>query len=202
MARRRSGLPQRKTGLREYRDVCWVSTEGTTERDYLQMEVFKGSAKAVKFPQNVHPNRHNPAAVLKRFEKALRENDFRKSDEAWLVIDIDEWDGSEIAALLEWETRDPRHHLAVSNPKFELFLLMHYEKANGCTTPEKVDVALRKYWPGYDKRISRTHFSGDQIGQAVENAKSKRASCKEALPAAGMTDVYKLVERLLPVNDG
>lgn len=35
MARRRSGLPQRKTGLREYRDVCWVSTEGTTERDYL-----------------------------------------------------------------------------------------------------------------------------------------------------------------------
>ena len=166
------------------------------------MEVFKGSAKAVKFPQNVHPNRHNPAAVLKRFEKALRENDFRKSDEAWLMIDIDEWDGSEIAALLEWEARDPRHHLAVSNPKFELFLLMHYEKANGCTTPEKVDVALRKYWPGYDKRISRTHFSDGQIRRAIENAKYKRASCKEDLPAAAMTDVYRLVERLLPVNDG
>lgn len=69
MARRRNGLPQRKTGLREYRDVCWVSTEGTTERDYLHADAFKGSPKAVKFPQNVHPNRHNPSAVLKRFEK-------------------------------------------------------------------------------------------------------------------------------------
>ncbi len=129
----------------EYRSVCWVSAEGTTERDYLGMAVFKGSSVSVRFPKNTHPNRHNPATVLKRFEKALRENDFRAGDEAWLVVDVDDWSEDEFGELIAWEAADSRHHLAVSNPKFELFLLMHFEKGNGCTTPEKVDAALKKH---------------------------------------------------------
>lgn len=163
MARRKGGLVPRKTGIREYRSVCWVSAEGATERDYLGMTVFKGSSVSVRFPKNTHPNRHNPAAVLKRFEKALRENDFRSGDEAWLVVDVDDWSKDEFRELLAWEAADSRHHLAVSNPKFELFLLMHFEKANGCTTPEKVDAALKKHWPRYAKRVTPTQFSAKQV---------------------------------------
>ena len=33
----------------------------------------------------------------------------------------DEWDDAEFAELLAWAKVDPRHHLAISNPKFELF---------------------------------------------------------------------------------
>ena len=55
---------------------------------------------SVRFPKNTHPNRHNPAAVLKRFEKALRENDFRAADEAWLVVDVDDWGEAELAELV------------------------------------------------------------------------------------------------------
>ena len=57
----------------------------------------------MRFPKNTHPNRHNPAAVLKRFEKALRENDFRAADEAWLVVDVDDWGEAELAELLAWQ---------------------------------------------------------------------------------------------------
>lgn len=71
MARKKGGLAARRTSVREYRDVCWVSAEGTTERDYLGMAAFKGAPVSVRFPKNTHSNRHNPAAVLKRFEKAL-----------------------------------------------------------------------------------------------------------------------------------
>ena len=74
---------------------------------------------------------------------------------------------------------------------------MHFEKANGCTTPEKVDAALKKHLPRYDKRVPRTQFSAKQVCGAVENAKAKRASCKAALPAPGMTDAYPLVEKIL-----
>lgn len=196
MARRKGGLVPRKTNVRDYRSVCWVSAEGTTERDYLGMAAFKGAPVSVRFPKNTHPNRHNPAAVLKRFEKALRENDFRAGDEAWLVVDVDDWSEDELVELLAWQAADDRHHLAVSNPKFELFLVMHFEKANGCTTPEKVDAALKKHWPRYAKRVSPTQFSSRQVRGAVENAKAKRASCKAMLPAPGMTDAYLLVERL------
>ncbi len=197
MARRKGGLAPRKTNTREYRSVCWVSAEGTTERDYLGMNVFKNSPVSVRFPRNTHPNRHNPATVLKRFEKSLRENDFRSGDEAWLVVDIDEWGEAEFKELLAWKYADERHHLAVSNPKFELFLVMHFEKVNGCTTPEKVDAALKKHWPRYAKRMSPTQFSAKQVRAAIENAKTKRASCKAALPAPGMTDAHLLVEKIL-----
>lgn len=100
MARKKGGLAARRTSVREYRDVCWVSAEGTTERDYLGMAAFKGAPVSVRFPKNTHPNRHNPAAVLKRFEKALRENDFRAGDEAWLVVDVDEWSGRSSPSFL------------------------------------------------------------------------------------------------------
>uniref|UniRef100_UPI003BA9B617 RloB domain-containing protein n=1 Tax=Collinsella aerofaciens TaxID=74426 RepID=UPI003BA9B617 len=177
--------------------MCWVSAEGTTERDYLGMAVFKDAQVSVKFPKNTHPNRHNPAAVLKRFEKALRENDFRAGDEAWLVVDVDDWDEDEFEELLAWKVADDRHHLAVSNPKFELFLVMHFEKANGCTTPEKVDSALKKHLPRYAKRVSTMQFSAKQVHDAIANAKAKRVSCKAVLPAPGMTDAYLLVESIM-----
>lgn len=197
MARRKGGLTPRRTNVRNYRSVCWVSSEGTTERDYLGMTVFKDAPVSVRFPKNTHPNRHNPAAVLKRFEKALRENDFRAGDEAWLVVDIDDWDETEFEDLLAWQAADGRHRIAVSNPKFELYLVMHYEKGNGCTTPEKVDVTLKKHWPRYAKRIAPTQFSAAQVRAAIENAKAKRASCRAVLPAPGMTDAYLLIEKVL-----
>ncbi len=75
--------------------------------------------------------------------------------------------------------------------------LIHFEKANGCTTPEKIDAVLKKHWPRYAKRVPPTQFSVKQVRSAVENAKSKRASCKAVLPAPGMTDVHLLVERIL-----
>lgn len=197
MARRKNDTLKRNVSTRKYRDVCWVSAEGKTEKDYLSMEAFRGVGVSVKFPKDTHPSRRNPAAVLKRFQKVLRENDFRKGDDAWLVIDVDEWSEDELAVLLEWEGKDRRHHLAISNPKFELFLVMHFEKGNGCTTANEVDSRLKRYMPEYDKRLKPTQFSLEEIERAVENARLKRTSCDSAIPDAGMSDVYKLVDRLL-----
>lgn len=170
MARRtRKDTLKRRTGGREYRNVCWVSAEGQTEKDYLGMNVFKDSSVAVKFPKDIHPDRRNPAAVLKRFRKAMRTEDFRKGDEAWIVVDVDTWDEGEFAELLAWAESDPRHHLAISNPKFELFLVMHFERGNGCTTPQKVDGALKRHWLRYNKRVCGTRFSLDDVRKVTYN---------------------------------
>jgi hypothetical protein len=161
------------------------------------MAVFKGTDMSVRFPKDIHPDRRNPKQVLKRFQKAMRTEDFRKGDEAWIVVDVDDWNDAEFAELLAWAKSDPRHHLAISNPKFELFLVMHYERGNGCTTPQKVDAALKKNWPRYAKRISATHFTREQVETAIENARIKRAGCQDPVPAPGMTDVYLLVGKLI-----
>ena len=197
MARKRQDTLSRRTGTRKYRPVCWVSAEGQTERDYLRMAAFKDAPVSVRFPKDIHPGRRNPAQVLKRFVKAMREEDFRKGDEAWVVVDVDEWDESEFAGLLAWAKSDSRHHLAISNPKFELFLVMHFEKGNGCTTAPSVDAALKRHMSGYDKRLRRGQFSVEQVRTAAANARAKRAGCASDIPDPGMTDVFLLVESLI-----
>lgn len=199
MARRKDSLT-RRTGTRKYRPVCWVSAEGRTERDYLTMDAFRDSCKAIRFPKDIHPDRRNPAAVLKRFQKALRTEDFRAGDEAWVVVDVDEWDRREFEELLAWARKDDRRHVAISNPKFELFLVMHFEKANGCTTAPLVDAALKRHMPDYDKRLKRGQFSVEQVRAATANARTKRAGCASDVPDPGMTDVFLLVESL--IGDG
>ena len=127
----------------------------------------------------------------------MRTEDFRKGDEAWIVVDVDTWGDDEFAELLSWAASDSRHHLAVSNPKFELFLVMHFERGNGCTTPQKVDAALKRHWPRYGKRVSATRFSLDEVKLAIEVARTKRTGCQDAIPAPGMTDAHLLVGRLI-----
>lgn len=197
MAKRRNNTLKRKERCRDYRDVCWVSAEGHTERDYLDMDAFKSASMSVRYPENIHPHRRDPKEVLKRFQKAMAAQNFRKNDEVWLLVDIDTWNKEDIQDLLKWAKKDPRRHIAISNPKFELFLVMHFERGNGCTTPQAVDSALKKHMPRYDKRLSKTQFSRSEIEKAITNATTKRAGCKDVIPAAGMTDVHLLVSRLL-----
>lgn len=196
MGKRRNDTLLRRTGQRPYRPVCWVSTEGTTERDYFRMAVFKDARASVKYPKDVHPSRRNPTAVLKRLQKEIGSESLRKGDEAWIVVDVDNYEG-ELGDLLAWCDSHPGYHLAVSNPKFELFLVMHFEKANGCTTASKVDSTLNRYLPGYDKRLTPTQFSLEDVRNAVANARAKRASSAEVLPGPDVTDAFMLVESLL-----
>ena len=193
VSKRKENTLRRGTGSRSYRPVCWISAEGTTEKDYFQMSVFSGAAVSVKFVKDIHPSRRDPRSVLKRLKKALRDG-FRKEDVAWLVVDVDDWGAEALDKLSAWAKEDQRYHLAVSNPKFELFLVMHFGKGKGCTTSERVDAELKKYLPTYNKRLSPSQFSLLQVEGAVKNAYSKRRGCVAAIPDAGMTDVHQLVE--------
>lgn len=202
MGKRKNDSLGRRTGTRKYNPVCWISSEGQTEKDYFALDAIrKHSRFSVKHPQDIHPDRRNPRAVLKRFQKALRNEDFRAIDEAWIVVDVDEWDSDELGSLFTWASQDNRCHVAISNPKFELYLVMHFEKGNGCTTAPKVDAAIRRRMPGYDKRLKPGQFSEDQIRMAMENARAKRRGHREDIPAPGMTDVYQLVESLIGGNE-
>ena len=119
-----------------------------------------------------------PTAVLKRLQKEIGSKGLRTGDEAWVVVDVDDNEG-ELGDLLEWCDSHPGYHLAVSNPKFELFLVMHFERANGCTTAAKVDAALKRYMLGYDKRLTPTQFSLAEVKCAVENARAKACCLHE-----------------------
>ena len=161
------------------------------------MDVFKDSSYAIRFPKDIHPSRRNPEAVLKRFEKMLRGEDFRKGDIAWLVVDVDSYDETELQGLLKWESEDPRHHVAISNPKFELFLALHFGNASGCTTSASVDAELKKHMRQYKKRLNPRQFDRDVILAACDRSELRRRNGDSAIPDPGTTDAHKLVRQLI-----
>ena len=70
-----------------------------------------------------------PHSVLTRMKKYLESNvnKLSKNDQAWLVIDKDCWSDEQLDKLLQWTKEKKNHHLAVSNPNFEYWLLLHFE---------------------------------------------------------------------------
>jgi len=141
----------RKIGNRRYKRMVVISTEGIlTEREYFNMfntdrtvlhvKVLKGTAS-------------DPGNVLKRMKKFLKENPLQRKDQAWLVIDKDRWLDSQIQPLFDWSLTNDKYGFSLSNPKFEYWLLLHFEDATGIRSSRNCSERLERYLPGYDKQI-------------------------------------------------
>lgn len=187
---------KRKAPTRRYRKVFWIGAEGQTERDYFTGRSFQSSNVAVRFPGK-RSSQTSPGNVLKRFTRDLAKQTVRSGDELWLVVDTDEWTQRDFDELLRWMREDDARHLAVSNPKFELFLVMHFEPANVCTTAASVDSALKRHIPDYHKRLAANQFGEEQVRLAINHARARRQGDGGALPSAGNTDAYLLAEHIL-----
>ena len=102
---------------------------------------------------------HHAAAFVRRSQELF--------DEVWCVVDVDEFD---IDAAVT-EARRAGVTIAVSNPCFELWLLLHHAECRGYRAGyEDVVVRLKKHVPGYDKaRLAFTDYAAG-VGAAVRRA--------------------------------
>jgi hypothetical protein len=114
-------------------------------------------------------------------------------DDVWVVFDVDEFDVE--AAVTEASAR--RVTLAVSNPCFELWLLLHHHDCRshcaGCTD---VRQRLRKHMPQYDKaRLDFGRFSGC-VQDAIKRAQQLDPTGEDwrRNPSSG---AWRLVEQIV-----
>jgi hypothetical protein len=127
----------------------------------------------------------------------LREG-LKASDEAWLVVDKDNWSDQQLNQLSDWTTEASNRSLAVSNPKFEYWLLLHFEEGTKIGSKRECTDRLKTYLPDYDKSIDRSKFSFNMIRLAVERAKRRdNPPCALWPITLGGTTVYRLVESVL-----
>lgn len=168
-------------------------------------------------------NKSQPRQVLERMDNYLHSKKYIQQshvvdDEYWLVLDvdnhtdeyhIDEWN----SVLAECENKNYKY--AVSNPFFEVWLLLHYRDANDKdksfeVTPEKpyrktnhfatelksVGAPLK----GQGKKEPQAeHYSLDKIKDAIMRAEilhNKNKDFKE-LPQSFGSTVYILVENII-----
>ena len=115
---------RRPLGERRYRKLFVLRTEGSnTEPQYFGvLNSLVSNSHVVCLPGG---HASSPPQVLQHMEAYLAEETPKPPYEAWLVIDKDQWSNAQLALLNEWEQRESNHGLAISNPKYEYWLLLH-----------------------------------------------------------------------------
>jgi hypothetical protein len=142
-----------------------------------------------------------PTGVLKTIKNYIAASDMRKGDEAWLVIDKDQWKDEQIAELHRWSQEDPKYGLALSNPKFEYWLLLHFDDGSDVTSARICDDRLRHHLPHYDKSLGVLKITTDMINSAIQRAKRRNdPPCIDWPRTCGSTTVHILVEHILSAD--
>lgn len=188
---------RRPLGERRYRKLFVLRTEGSnTEPQYFGvLNSLVSNSHVVCLPGG---HASSPPQVLQHMEAYLAEETPKPPYEAWLVIDKDQWSNAQLALLNEWEQRESNHGLAISNPKYEYWLLLHFEDGNNVGSVQECSRRLRRYLPDYDKNIDSRIITPDRINDAIRRAKARHNSVPEEEPLPfGCTTVYELVEKVL-----
>ncbi len=191
---------KRKRGEKRYKKMFIIATEGDmTEPQYFSLFkttlIVKNTIVHIKCLKG--KDESSPSQVLKHMKNELENNDLIKTDEAWLVVDKDHWSNEQLDELFKWSQKKSNYGLAISNPKFEYWLLLHFEDGKNTSSSRVCSEKLEKCLPDYDKKIDARKFTRKSIEKAIERAKNRDAPPCKDWPRATGTTVYRLVEKIL-----
>jgi len=142
MRSRNSLMRERREAFRDARLIVIASEGKDTERIY-----FKALAKEYTNPRvHVHilerseaeQNNSSPEHVLKQLNDYKEQYALEADDELWLVIDKDRWTEAMLSRVATECSQEVAMHMALSNPCFELWLLLHLEDASSLTPEEQM----------------------------------------------------------------
>lgn len=188
---RRENSRRRRPPRRESRPlVLVVCGAECTERQYLAGLRDNSGSRAVDMV--IKQQAKAPVQVV-GYASNFAERSVEDFDEVWCVVDVDEFDMDPAIRA----ARQDGVKLAVSNPCFELWLLLHHEDCRR-TLPQCADVhrILKKYVSCHDKtRPDFAHFK-DGVARAVERAKvlDPEGTRHERNPS---TNVWRLIEKMM-----
>jgi hypothetical protein len=138
-----------------------------------------------------------PDQLVEHARNRCRSGEF---DEVWCVTDVDHYEreGSKVTAALALAAAgEPKINVAVSNPCFEFWLLLHHEDCSAhCADCGAVLRRLRNWVPAYDKArlVFRDYAGGVQRAVAQARALDPTGADHVRNPSTG---VWRLVTALL-----
>jgi hypothetical protein len=194
-----------------------IAAEGeSTEKIYFEAlrEYARNSRVHIKILERDEANRHNssPEYVFEQLTRYKSENPIEQDDELWLVIDKDRWTVKSIKTVAQRCVQDPTYHLALSNPCFELWLILHLidvsveseeEKAKMLHNPtegKNADKYLKRKIRALLGSYSEVHYAADQlvlhVAKAITRAQSLDEHKRARWPLGLGTRVYKLAQSI------
>lgn len=147
-------MRERYEAFRDARIIVIASEGKDTERIYFQALASEYANPRV----HVHilergedeQNNSSPEHVLKQLNDYKRDYSLEEDDELWLVIDKDRWTEAMLSHVAAECAQNDFMHMALSNPCFELWLLLHLVDATSLTSEEQ------EQWMKNDRSSRRT----------------------------------------------
>ena len=182
---RRAGASQRRrlprTGRTPQPRILVLCGAQRTEPDYLSALKREARSSGV----TIRSVGIDPARLVRHAKRLLLDGEF---DAAWCVVDKDEFD-LDSAARAARQSVD----LAVSNPCFELWLLLHHSVQAAYATCVQISERLATYVPTYDKsRLDFRHFKSS-VDTAIERARQLENQTDSPYPNPS-TGVWRLAD--------
>lgn len=181
-------------------NIIFIGIEGGDDqisKEAKYFDIFQG--EDVRFQLKVIPNkdgRSSPDQVFEHFKAQIDNEVTQEDDEYWLVVDLDRFEQHlrEVAA----NCIDADITLAVSNPCFEFWLLLHYEdpanEFGECRNVKPVYNQFAEADPNKSEGY-RAMFKS-RFQDAIERAKD-RDNPDERWPNQNGSRVYRIIERFV-----
>lgn len=161
-------------------------------------------------------NNSSPEHVYQQLNGHKKHFSLEEDDELWLVIDKDCWTESMLSEVSAKCVQDGMLHMALSNPCFELWLLLHLVDIHSLSNKEKEEWAanrktskrtdpllkkrLRKELGSYSESKYDTSLFLANVTKAIEQAKSLDTNPSDRWPQTLGTRVYLLAESIMNLN--
>ncbi len=211
----------RQGGFVDAEKLFVLSYEGeNTEKKYFQdfrtSKFFNNSGLIEIVPLKRPKDKgSDPFSVKKLLNEAKKEHGFKITDEFWLIIDRDDWETIHklnFDELVEECKKEKNFYLAMSNPCFEIWLVLHLKEISEFTDEEQkllfenskvgrknyIDIVLGQLQGdnrGYNK-IPNPRIFLPLTKTAVERAKLID-NLNQDYPKSLGTHLYKLIEKLI-----
>lgn len=187
----------RPHATRAYRKIFLIAVEGEkAEIDYLNM--FKKDPTLMLSIKCLNcKNGAEPQNILEQMQKFLAEIEPLKTDEIWLVADKDQWTYEQLFELYQWTQQCESRHFVLSNPKFEYWLLLHFEEGYDILSSADCDAKLKQHIPNLSDEVNANIFTRERIENAIIQAKKRNDPEFEDWPRNTGTTVFRLIESLL-----
>ena len=217
MRSRNSLMRERQEAFRDARLIVIASEGKDTERIY-----FKALAKEYTNPRvHVHilergedeQNNSSPEHVLKQLNDYKEQYDLEADDELWLVVDKDRWTDAMLSHVATECTQEIFMHMALSNPCFELWLLLHLvdvtslspeeqqqwleNRRNSRRTDPYLKMRLRQEMGSYHEAAYDVQMLIVHVEEAIERAKALDKNPADRWPQTLGTRVYLLAESVM-----
>jgi len=181
-----------------------------TEDRYAPAQYFKAiqESRVVITVLPSEDDRSAPQNVVDRLKAAhqagVEAGDILPGDQFWVLLDTDHWvRGQHVAGLLEAlrQARQLGFQIAMTNPCFELWLLLHHQEVAPRTVfgaCAEAEARLRAVLGGYNKcKLKTAQFPKESIANAVRRARALESNPDSPAgpwPETAGSRIYQLIE--------